>query len=96
MIGFAPPPMSTPDATKRAIVPMLNKAGQVEFELIIYGYSARELTTVPNPVISSLAARYPDHTSSPFLLRDGKELDLIPGDPPAFGTVVSGQQVRWP
>lgn len=63
---------------KCAIVPMLGKrSGVVEFELLIYGRTAAELMTVPNEVIHSISERYPEHQSSPFLLRDlrGETLD---------------------
>jgi len=43
---------------------------QKPFDLILYGRSASELLTVPNEVIGSLARRYPDYTSSPFLIYD--------------------------
>lgn len=56
---------------KCAVVPMMSvMTGKVEFELLIYGRTAKELMTVPNDVIDSLAREYPDHQSSIFMLRD--------------------------
>jgi hypothetical protein len=53
----------------RTIIPMIStRTGQPEFELIIYGFLPQDLMTVPNPVIQSLARRYPNHTSSPFVI----------------------------
>lgn len=54
-----------------AQVPMMNKrTGEVDFVLLVYGRSARELMTVPNEVVDSLSRRYPNHISSPFALSD--------------------------
>jgi hypothetical protein len=36
------------------------------FDVIVYGCTARDLMTTPNPVISSLARRYPGYYSSMF------------------------------
>lgn len=56
---------------RRCVVPLLStKRGFKPFDVIIYGKSARELQSVPNPIISSLARRYPDHYSSPFIIYD--------------------------
>jgi hypothetical protein len=59
---------------KRAIVPMVpaSMPGEPEFEVIVYGRSASELMTVPNETVQALARKYPEHRSSPFLLRDAK------------------------
>lgn len=59
------------DFHKTAIVPLipLNWKDQ-PFEVLVYGYNAVELFTIPNEVVSSLARRYPGYTSSPFILRD--------------------------
>lgn len=63
------------DIKTRAVVPMIPMTTDAKpFEVIIYGYSLFELMTVPNPVITSLARKYPDHASSPFLLRKGSTL----------------------
>jgi hypothetical protein len=60
-----------PDHRKCAVVPMINdETGQVDFELLIYGRTARELMTVPNDVIGVLAERYTKHSSSIFLIYD--------------------------
>jgi hypothetical protein len=71
------------DIKKRVVVPMVNRTtGNVDFEIIVYGYSLFEMYVTSHPVISSLARRYPDHMSSPFMLKDGKTLfnpkDLVP------------------
>jgi hypothetical protein len=59
------------DYRKRCVVPMINvRTGEVEFEIIVYGLRARDLMTVPNDTIGSIAARHPGHTSSPFHLYD--------------------------
>lgn len=56
---------------KVAVVPMWPKTADAQpFELLIYGRNATELLTVPNDVVSYLARRYPNHVSSPFILRD--------------------------
>ena len=59
------------DYRKVAVVPMYPRvAGAKPFELLIYGRTAIELLTIPNKVVSELARRYPQHQSSPFILRD--------------------------
>ena len=61
----------TIDIRKRAIVPMRSKTtGEIEFELVVYGVTAKELMTAPSDVISSLAARYPDHHSTIWDVRN--------------------------
>lgn len=54
---------------KRAVIPMVSKAtDQIDFELIVYGYSCAELMVVPNPVTPVLAVKYPNHYSSLFFV----------------------------
>ena len=36
------------------------------FDILVYGVTEEDLMTVPNPIIQSLAERYPEYTSSPF------------------------------
>jgi hypothetical protein len=56
----------------RCTVPMVSKrTGEVEFNLVLYGVVARDLQSLPNEIVASLAHRYPDHISSMFLVRDG-------------------------
>ncbi len=56
---------------KRCIVSMTPKrSGLPSFELVVYGRSAADLMTIPNTVISTLAARYPGYQASPFSMRD--------------------------
>jgi len=56
---------------ERAVIPILSRAtGEVEFEVIVYGRRPEELATIPNEVIRSLARRFPEHTSSMFLLEN--------------------------
>jgi len=54
----------------RCCITLIPKHEGKPFDLIIYGRTAAELMTVPNDVISSLARRYPDYTSSLFLVED--------------------------
>lgn len=87
------------DYGKSAIVPMMNRrSGEVEFELLIYGYSASELMSVPNPVIGSLAQRYPDHQSSPFLIRDNtrkrRERSFFVENPRRMGKTYAMERAR--
>lgn len=59
------------DYRKRCVVPMINaRTGKVDFEIIVYGQTARDLMTVPNEIVHSIADRHPEHTSSPFALYD--------------------------
>lgn len=52
-------------------IPMHNKrTGEVDFKVQVYGRSAADLSTIPNDVVMKLAQRYPNHTSSPFMMRD--------------------------
>ena len=56
----------------RCTVPMVSKrTGEVEFELVLYGITARDIWSTPNEIVASLARRYPHHTSSVFIVRDG-------------------------
>jgi hypothetical protein len=56
----------------RCTVPMVSRrTGEVEFDLVLYGITVRDIRTLPNEIIASLARRYPDHTSSVFLTREG-------------------------
>lgn len=60
------------DYKVRCTVPMINRAtGKVDFDLTLYGLRARDVQTVPNTIVDSLARRYPDHKSSLFFVRDG-------------------------
>lgn len=60
------------DYKVRCTVPMISRiTGEVDFDLVMYGLCARDLQTVPNTIVDSLARRYPDHISSLFLVRDG-------------------------
>jgi len=60
---------------KRAVVPLTPiVSGLKPFDVIIYGATVQELMTVPNDIISALAAKYPDYTSSLFALKDDSEL----------------------
>lgn len=66
-------------AIVRCVVPLIPITDTEQaFDLIIYGRSARELITVPNEVIQSIAIRYPNHTSSPFHLYDLTTEDARP------------------
>jgi hypothetical protein len=47
------------------------RTGEVEFELVLYGITARDIWSTPNEIVASLARRYPHHTSSVFIVRDG-------------------------
>lgn len=68
---------------QRAVVPMFNRiTGRCDFELIIYGVSARDLMTVPNEIIATLATRYPNHVSTPFELYDLPRTYADPDRPP--------------
>lgn len=66
-------------AMTRYVVPLIPITDTEQaFDLIIYGRSARELMTVPNEVIQSITARYPNHISSPFYLYDLTNEDARP------------------
>ena len=53
------------------VVPMVNvQTGRVDFEVTLWGTTIDEAMCVPCEAIHSLAARYPNHASSPFLLRE--------------------------
>lgn len=52
----------------RTILPMMNGEGETKFAIIVYGRKPDELMTMPNEVIHKLARKYPNHTTSPFLL----------------------------
>lgn len=55
----------------RTIVPMFNlKTGNIDFEVIVYNRSVKELSLIPNEVIAGIARRFPDHTSTPFALQE--------------------------
>lgn len=54
---------------KRCVIPLIPVTpGAKRLDIIIYGRSARELMTVPNEIVHSLARRYPGYTSSPFFI----------------------------
>lgn len=42
----------------------------VPFNVVVYGRVCSELMTVPNEVITTLAAKYPDYHSSIFNLKE--------------------------
>jgi len=59
----------------RCCLTLIPKGEGKPFDLIIYGRTAAELMTVPNEVVQSIARRYPDYTSSIFLLKDYSSAD---------------------
>ncbi len=61
------------DFHKSALIHMLSlKTGNVDFIIQVYGANPKELMTIPNSIINSLARKYPNHTSSPFLVESRK------------------------
>jgi hypothetical protein len=69
--GFKSDPMERHYKT-RCTIPMINRTtGDVDFQITLYGITVRDISSVPNDVITSLARRYPDHVSSLFLCRNG-------------------------
>lgn len=53
------------DMKRRAVIQMLERATlKPAFKIIVYGWTARQLLTVPNPVIQGMAERYPEHIST--------------------------------
>ena len=53
---------------------------RAEFDILVYGYTAKDLSVTGHPVIQALAERYPEYTGSPFGLQTlhGKELATRP------------------
>lgn len=61
------------DYRKSALVHMLSlKSGNLAFVLQVYGVWSKDLTLIPNPIIHSLAQRFPDHIATPFMIEDGR------------------------
>lgn len=59
------------DYHKRAIIPMINRITmEVDFDVIIYGYSISDLCVVPCPPVQRLAERHPNHTSTIFHMKE--------------------------
>lgn len=57
-----PPFGGLPDFRKKAVLPMRSqRTSKIEFDVVVYGVEPVDLLTVPNPIIASLAAKYPDH-----------------------------------
>ena len=55
----------------RTVIPMIpHNRGDKVFDIIVYGRTRKDLCTVPNEVISELARKYPDYSSSMFLMYD--------------------------
>lgn len=73
------------DYRKSCLVHMLcKKSGNIAFVLQVYGADASDLMLVPNQITTSLALKYPDHMSSPFMIekapaikRQSLTIDLI-------------------
>ena len=57
-----------PDPRKAAIVWMwhADSGARADFDIVVYGVTAEDLLTVPNDIISSIAARHPGYVGSPF------------------------------
>lgn len=56
---------------KSAMIAMIgNQSMRQEFDVIVYGRSADDLLKVGSPVVREIARRFPDHTSSPFLVKE--------------------------
>lgn len=57
------------DRFPAAVVTMLDMHMNPAFEVVVYGVRPRDLLTVPNQIIHSLATRYRGFHSSPFHVR---------------------------
>lgn len=50
-------------------VPMVNRhTGEIDFDVTLFGLTLEEAMCIPCPEIQALAERYPNYTSSPFML----------------------------
>ena len=56
------------DPSRGAVIHLWHRetGARANFDVIVYGVTANELTTVPNDVITSIARKYPDYVGSPF------------------------------
>lgn len=51
------------------VITMLDERMNPVFEVIVYGVHAKQLLTIPNEIIRSIARKYPGYFSSPFHVR---------------------------